>query len=71
MSTRLKVSDTKQGAPKSYLGSMLSKWVQFCPLDARGSKDVVTLKFAVDSAGFSGYAKKLTLEYANTRRKKL
>ncbi len=52
------------GAPDSYLGPMLSKWVQFSPPDARGSKKRATLealKSAVDNAGFAADAKELTL----------
>ncbi len=54
----------KHGDPESYLGPMLSRWVQFCPPDARKSEDVATLealKSAVDRAGFAADAKKLTL----------
>ncbi len=54
----------KQGDPESYLGPMLSRWVQFSPPDARKSEDVATLealKSAVDRAGFAADAKKLTL----------
>ncbi len=52
------------GAPDSYLGPMLSKWVQFSPPDQRKSKKRATLealKSAVDSAGFAADAKELTL----------
>ncbi len=59
----------KGAPPESYLGPMLSRWVQFSPPDGRDSKEVATLealKSAVDRAGFAADAKKLTLPSTST-----
>jgi hypothetical protein len=51
-------------APESYMAAVIGKWSQWAPRDARGSKDYATLealKAAVDSAGYSIVANKMTL----------
>ena len=50
------------GAPQSFLSEMLSKWLQWAPQDARGSKEyanIHSLKSAVDKAGLGRTAQEL------------
>ena len=51
-------------APRSFLNSMLSDWMQWAPGDSRGSEDYATLeglRVAVDKAGFGKVAQDLVL----------
>ena len=55
----------QHGAPKSYLGEMLSEWLEWAPGDGRGTSQRATLtglKNALRKAGLARTAEDLTLE---------
>ena len=54
-----------QGAPKSWLRTMLEEWLEWTPRDKRGSKSYATLnclKNALREAGLGRSAEELTLQ---------
>ena len=53
-----------QGAPMSYLGTMLQEWVQWAEGDSRGSTssaNIEDLRSALNQAGFGATARELKL----------